>query len=110
MVQNFHIHLLLVISVSIGGVLIAVGGVKAQNLALQSRLSVDNEIDRALATQHSQGTIAAMAEALAASAEPTCRAQRKLSDNDFKRHAREILRSEERRVGKECRSRWSPYH
>ena len=26
-------------------------------------------------------------------------------------NAREILlRSEERRVGKECRSRWSPYH
>src|SRR5882724_6128389 len=24
--------------------------------------------------------------------------------------AREIDRSEERRVGKECRSRWSPYH
>jgi len=23
---------------------------------------------------------------------------------------RELLRSEERRVGKECRSRWSPYH
>src|SRR2546426_11365586 len=23
---------------------------------------------------------------------------------------REIVRSEERRVGKECRSRWSPYH
>ena len=23
---------------------------------------------------------------------------------------REICRSEERRVGKECRSRWSPYH
>ena len=23
---------------------------------------------------------------------------------------RDILRSEERRVGKECRSRWSPYH
>ena len=22
----------------------------------------------------------------------------------------EIFRSEERRVGKECRSRWSPYH
>ena len=22
----------------------------------------------------------------------------------------EIVRSEERRVGKECRSRWSPYH
>ena len=23
---------------------------------------------------------------------------------------RKLLRSEERRVGKECRSRWSPYH
>ena len=23
---------------------------------------------------------------------------------------KEMLRSEERRVGKECRSRWSPYH
>ena len=22
----------------------------------------------------------------------------------------EVMRSEERRVGKECRSRWSPYH
>ena len=26
------------------------------------------------------------------------------------RAQRDILRSEERRVGKECRSRWSPYH
>ena len=26
------------------------------------------------------------------------------------REAAEALRSEERRVGKECRSRWSPYH
>ena len=25
-------------------------------------------------------------------------------------HACDIVRSEERRVGKECRSRWSPYH
>src|SRR3712207_9450550 len=24
--------------------------------------------------------------------------------------SREVIRSEERRVGKECRSRWSPYH
>ena len=24
--------------------------------------------------------------------------------------AEEVARSEERRVGKECRSRWSPYH
>ena len=25
-------------------------------------------------------------------------------------HERMLARSEERRVGKECRSRWSPYH
>ena len=25
-------------------------------------------------------------------------------------YANNALRSEERRVGKECRSRWSPYH
>ena len=25
-------------------------------------------------------------------------------------HGKGLIRSEERRVGKECRSRWSPYH
>src|SRR5690554_7981183 len=30
--------------------------------------------------------------------------------NDNPELALEITRSEERRVGKECRSRWSPYH
>ena len=29
---------------------------------------------------------------------------------DFIRSIKNINRSEERRVGKECRSRWSPYH
>src|SRR5437016_13633730 len=33
----------------------------------------------------------------------------RLVDDLARRHAR-IERSEERRVGKECRSRWSPYH
>ena len=28
----------------------------------------------------------------------------------IKNNGREMDRSEERRVGKECRSRWSPYH
>ena len=32
---------------------------------------------------------------------------RRLKDFDVERA---VLRSEERRVGKECRSRWSPYH
>ena len=29
---------------------------------------------------------------------------------DMQASARDTTRSEERRVGKECRSRWSPYH
>ena len=33
-----------------------------------------------------------------------------LTDTDMQKVDRAILRSEERRVGKECRSRWSPYH
>ena len=32
-----------------------------------------------------------------------------VSDVRMKRYVR-LTRSEERRVGKECRSRWSPYH
>ena len=29
---------------------------------------------------------------------------------DVKENVKNLYRSEERRVGKECRSRWSPYH
>src|SRR5258708_31742070 len=36
------------------------------------------------------------------------RAQARRRHNDER--CAELLRSEERRVGKECRSRWSPYH
>src|SRR5690348_17564286 len=34
----------------------------------------------------------------------------KLRDADWPRDAIDEMRSEERRVGKECRSRWSPNH
>ena len=34
----------------------------------------------------------------------------KMPDDMPKWMAKSITRSEERRVGKECRSRWSPYH
>ena len=32
------------------------------------------------------------------------------SDNMLVQKSKPLTRSEERRVGKECRSRWSPYH
>ena len=31
-------------------------------------------------------------------------------DTAFREKITKLMRSEERRVGKECRSRWSPYH
>ena len=33
-----------------------------------------------------------------------------LPDQNGEMHKLSYYRSEERRVGKECRSRWSPYH
>ena len=39
---------------------------------------------------------------------PTKAAQ--LAAFEIQEHVKLITRSEERRVGKECRSRWSPYH
>ena len=35
---------------------------------------------------------------------------RDLLDNPTLEKPKKLCRSEERRVGKECRSRWSPYH
>src|SRR3712207_8555194 len=32
------------------------------------------------------------------------------NEAEIRSELRRVLRSEERRVGKECRSRWSPYH
>ena len=33
-----------------------------------------------------------------------------IKNSDLGDYVSQVLRSEERRVGKECRSRWSPYH
>src|SRR3982751_6997026 len=38
------------------------------------------------------------------------RSPRRLAKPSASRWRSALLRSEERRVGKECRSRWSPYH
>ena len=40
-------------------------------------------------------------------AEPSSKELLKIYDTTL---AEKLMRSEERRVGKECRSRWSPYH
>src|SRR3712207_8881175 len=39
-----------------------------------------------------------------------CVTKRKVSGGTMSEEGRTARRSEERRVGKECRSRWSPYH
>src|SRR2546425_10927653 len=48
-------------------------------------------------------------------AELRAKVQEQLKDADpaesaYKEQLQKAVRSEERRVGKECRSRWSPYH
>ena len=48
-------------------------------------------------------------ERLAEDNRPLFNVERFLSDKELSDLLR-ISRSEERRVGKECRSRWSPYH
>ena len=45
-----------------------------------------------------------------ANARPFITHHNTLDINIYLRIANELCRSEERRVGKECRSRWSPYH
>src|SRR3712207_9494719 len=40
----------------------------------------------------------------------TKRATQQLEKITFESSSHLLIRSEERRVGKECRSRWSPYH
>ena len=37
-------------------------------------------------------------------------AEGKITEEQLKETEDKAIRSEERRVGKECRSRWSPYH
>src|SRR2546427_12534441 len=73
--------------------------------ALLSPAATDAQVAAALAVLAAKGEtveeLAGMAEAMRNRAIPV-----------RSRHARFIdtARSEERRVGKECRSRWSPYH
>ena len=57
--------------------------------------------------------IAAIAIAIAAIFVATSGIQEEIGDeeSEYAPQTRDVyLRSEERRVGKECRSRWSPYH
>ena len=62
--------------------------------------------DAALAQMH----IAAARDALAEARPPGHEPGMELRDRATAAAAGVGLRSEERRVGKECRSRWSPYH
>ena len=53
--------------------------------------------------------IARMAGVSVATVDRVIHNRGKVSEENLAR-INEVLRSEERRVGKECRSRWSPYH
>ena len=51
-----------------------------------------------------------LSERIALSPSPCLRRLKQLEDAGIIRQYAAAERSEERRVGKECRSRWSPYH
>src|SRR3712207_1699941 len=53
-------------------------------------------------------TLSKLADALNVSVNDFFDNENSKENNNF--DISEVLRSEERRVGKECRSRWSPYH
>ena len=54
---------------------------------------------------------AVLSEATSADGKPPCAmSEKELGDQGERLAESYLCRSEERRVGKECRSRWSPYH
>src|SRR3712207_9590471 len=55
------------------------------------------------------GTVAGIADHAGVQPSTLVRFAKSLGYDGFS-HLQQIFRSEERRVGKECRSRWSPYH
>ena len=73
------------------------------------------ELARAVAAQRDRLDLDVLARAYQVSAQAH-RGQKRQSGDDFVSHSVAVAtiladqRSEERRVGKECRSRWSPYH
>src|SRR5256885_7585961 len=85
------------------------GGGACQALAGRARLA--GQLERQRGTQ--QQTIAMRAAILAVQhRRERARIVRGVASGQITRAAgsESVLRSEERRVGKECRSRWSPYH
>jgi len=76
----------------------------AQGAAKPAVTNAEAERMLAEATKAQKAADAAKAEADRKLAEATAK------DSDAKAALAKSQRSEERRVGKECRSRWSPYH
>ena len=88
----------------------------ADSPAIATTLDFDGDWPSLVARLHAQG---AVRQLLAQSELKGVQGQvfqvqvpiRHLAEPSLVERARELLcRSEERRVGKECRSRWSPYH
>src|SRR6202171_2719685 len=81
-----------------------------RSISAEDRQLIAGDTIAAISTPAGEGAIALVrisgADSIAV-ADKICRAKAKPSE--FASHVQHF-RSEERRVGKECRSRWSPYH
>src|SRR5581483_8216102 len=82
-------------------------GVAAQHARESADLLRGNGI---LLVRHGRGALLLFAEVLLRLADLGALQMAHLDGDLVERAADEGQRSEERRVGKECRSRWSPYH
>src|ERR1051326_5581777 len=65
---------------------------------------------RILGTEMPQGGAAGQQPTGSAPAQTPAKGEKKSKTPALDHFCRDLTRSEERRVGKECRSRWSPYH
>ena len=80
--------------------------------AIHKAFSATNNPDKEIATKLSDGVLEKLVEhGFSATNPPSVESIQDLVESTLidQGHS-DIARSEERRVGKECRSRWSPYH
>src|SRR2546425_13097411 len=92
----------------------AITSVGVMMLIEEGKLSLDDPVSKYLPAFKSERVLVALGDSAKGTRDSLVPAIRQVTVHDLLTHRSGIAyvfaRSEERRVGKECRSRWSPYH
>ena len=84
------------------------------SIVLRTVCSMDKKLASSYRPPPSSSSIAAIPRLLSFSLSTRARVSPRIRleqpEEDAVERSQSVMRSEERRVGKECRSRWSPYH